>query len=93
MVPFRPSSLLFVGTRSGPPSEDVGVLSIDKTSDGVALKFSERRACITRKLAACVEQSRGPSFHAHRCLRLNLSEDEQEQVIDVVRGVLMELRQ
>ncbi|MDQ5847084.1 MAG: transcription-repair coupling factor [Acidobacteriota bacterium] len=74
-------------------AEEVGVLSIDKTADGVALKFSEKARILPEKLAAFVGNREGSVFSPTGVLRINLDEDEQDNVLDVARGVLMELRQ
>jgi transcription-repair coupling factor (superfamily II helicase) len=74
-------------------AEDVGVLSIDKTTDGVALKFSEKARISPEKLAAFVNSREGRVFTPSGVLRLNLTEDEQDQVLDMVRGALLELRE
>jgi transcription-repair coupling factor (superfamily II helicase) len=73
-------------------AEDTGVLSIDKTADGVAVKFSEKARILPEKLAAFVACREGAIFTPTGLLRMNLSEDEQDNVLDVVRGVLSELR-
>jgi transcription-repair coupling factor (superfamily II helicase) len=72
-------------------AEDVGVLSIDKTNDGVALKFSEKARVSPEKLGAFVSSREGSAFSPTGVLRIALSEDEQDQVLDVARGVLVEL--
>jgi transcription-repair coupling factor (superfamily II helicase) len=74
-------------------AEDVGVLSIDRTADGVALKFSEKAHVSPEKLGAFVSEQEGRFFTPTGILRMNLNEDEQDQLIDVIRGVLLELRQ
>ena len=74
-------------------AEDVGVLSIDKTPEGAALKFSEKARIAPEKLAEFVSSQEGRVFTPTGVLRLNLNEDEQDHVLDVVRGVLLELHQ
>lgn len=74
-------------------AEEVGVLSIDKTPDGVAVKFSEKARILPERLAAFVSNREGSVFSPTGVLRITLDEDEQDNVLDVVRGVLMELRQ
>jgi transcription-repair coupling factor (superfamily II helicase) len=73
-------------------AEEIGVLSIDKTADGVALKFSEKAQISPGKLATFVSSQEGRLFSPTGVLRLSLSDDEQDQVLDTVRGVLHELR-
>jgi len=74
-------------------AEDLGVLSIDKTADGVALKFSDKARISPEKLAAFVNTREGRVFTPTGVLKLSLSDDEQDNVLDTVRGVLLELRQ
>ena len=73
-------------------AEEIGVLSIDKTADGVALKFTEKARISPEKLAEFVSSREGRVFTPTGVLRMGLSEDEQDNVLDVVRGVLTELR-
>ena len=73
-------------------AEEVGVLSIDKTADGVAVKFSEKARISPEKLGAFVGESDGRVFSPTGILRMSLSDDEQDHVLDVVRGTLLELR-
>ncbi len=73
-------------------AEEVGVLSIDKTADGVALKFSEKARISPEKLGAFVSEREGRTFTPTGVLRLNLNEAEQDEVLDTVRGALLELR-
>jgi transcription-repair coupling factor (superfamily II helicase) len=73
-------------------AEDLGVLSIDKTTDGVALKFSDKARISTDKLAAFINAREGRVFTPTGVLKLKLNEAEQDNLLDTVRGVLMELR-
>jgi transcription-repair coupling factor (superfamily II helicase) len=73
-------------------AENLAVLSIDKTAEGVALKFSEKARISPEKLAAFISQSTGRVFTPTGVLKLTLSDDEQDNLLDTVRGVLMELR-
>jgi len=73
-------------------AEDVGVLSIDKTADGVVLKFSENARISPDKLGLFVSSRDGRLFTPNGVLRLNLNDAEQDQVLETVRGALLELR-
>jgi transcription-repair coupling factor (superfamily II helicase) len=73
-------------------AEEIGVLSIDKTNDGVAIKFSEKARISPEKLANFVRSREGRLFSPTGVLRMNLDEDEQDQVLETVRAALMELR-
>ena len=56
---------LFAYARLRRLAEELGVLSIDKTADGVALKFSEKARISPEKLAMFINVRPGrPSLHA-----------------------------
>jgi len=74
-------------------AEELGVLSIDKTADGVALRFTEKARISPAELAIFIGSRPGRVFTPTGILRLGLTDDEQDNVLDVVRGVLLELRQ
>ena len=73
-------------------AEDLGVLSIDKTPDGVALKFSEKARISPEKLLAFVNAREGRVFSPTGVLKLSLNEEEYDNLLDTVRGTLLELR-
>ncbi len=73
-------------------AEDIGVISIDKTPEGAAIKFSEKARILPEKLANYVRDREDRVFTPAGVLKLQLSEDEQDQVLDVIRGALLELR-
>ena len=73
-------------------AEETGVLSIDKTPDGIALKFTEKARVSPEKLREFMASREGAVFTPTGVLRLNLSEDEQDNVLDVAHGVLLRLR-
>ena len=73
-------------------AENLAVLSIDKTAEGVALKFSEKARISPEKLAAFINQGPGRIFTPTGVLKLALNDDEQDNLLDTVRGVLMQLR-
>jgi hypothetical protein len=68
------------------------LLSIDRTPDGVAIKFSEKARILPEKLAQYVSSHEGATFTPSGVLRLVLTEDEQDNVLDVARDVLLQLR-
>jgi transcription-repair coupling factor (superfamily II helicase) len=74
-------------------AEDLGVLSIDKTTTGVALKFSEKARISPEKLATFVTARESRVFTPTGVLKMNLNDDEQDNLLDTVRGALLELRQ
>src|SRR6266545_2848727 len=73
-------------------AEDLSVLSIDKTTDGVAIKFSEKACISPEKLATFINARDGRVFSPTGMLKLNLSDDEEDYLLDTVRGVLLEIR-
>ncbi len=73
-------------------AEDLSVLSIDKTTDGVAIKFSEKARISPEKLATFINARDGRIFSPTGMLKLNLSDDEEDYLLDTVRGVLLEIR-
>ena len=68
------------------------MLSIDKTPDGVALKFTEKARISPEKLLAFVNTREGRVFSPTGVLKLSLSDDEFDNLLDTVRGTLLELR-
>ncbi len=73
-------------------AEEIGVLSIDKVAEGVALKFSEKARISPEKLGALLSLREGRTFTPTGVLRLNLTAAEQDGVLDTVRETLLELR-
>jgi len=74
-------------------AESVGILSIDKTSDGVAVKFSEKARVSAEKLMDFVGARAGRTFTPSGVLRLSLTDEEEDQVLDLLRGVLEQIKQ
>jgi hypothetical protein len=73
-------------------SEELGILSIDKTPDGAALKFSEKARISPEKLGDYVAANPGAVFTPSGVLKLTLTEDQQDEVLSVMRQVLLEIR-
>ncbi len=73
-------------------AEDLGLLSIDKTADGVALKFSEKARISPEKLTTFVKAREGRVFTPTGVLKLNLNDEEHDYLLDTVRGALLEIR-
>src|SRR4029078_1976809 len=72
-------------------AEDLHVLSIDKTPQGVSVKFSEKARISPEKLMAFVSAGDGRVFIQTGVLKLKINEDQQDNLLDTVRGLLMEL--
>jgi transcription-repair coupling factor (superfamily II helicase) len=83
---------LFSYARLRRLAEEVGVISVDKTPDGIALKFSEKARVSPEKLGTFVSRHEGAVFTPSGVLRLVLTDDEQDNVLDLARDVLLELR-
>ncbi len=72
-------------------AESLAVLSIDKTAAGVAVKFSEKARVSPEKLAAFINERDGRVFTPGGILKLNLNDDEQDNLLETVRGVLLQI--
>jgi transcription-repair coupling factor (superfamily II helicase) len=83
---------LFAYARLRRLSEELGIVSIDRTPDGVAIKFIEKARISPEKLGEFVTATGGAVFTPNGVLRLVLTEDEQDEVLDVARAVLLRLR-
>jgi transcription-repair coupling factor (superfamily II helicase) len=83
---------LFAYARLRRLAEELGLLSIDRTPDGVAIKFSEKARISPEKLAQYMSSQEGATFTPNGVLRLVLTEDEQDNVLEVTRDVLLRLR-
>jgi len=83
---------LFAYARLRRVAEELGIVSIDRTPDGVAVKFSEKARVSPEKLGQFVTSSKGAVFTPNGVLRLILTEDQQDNVLEVARDVLLQLR-
>ena len=88
----EPVDRLFAYARLRRVSEGLGIVSIDKTPDGVAIKFSEKARISPEKLGDFVTRNKGAVFTPNGVLRLVLTEDEQDNVLYVTRDVLLQMR-
>jgi transcription-repair coupling factor (superfamily II helicase) len=73
-------------------AEEIGILSIDKTPDSVAVKFSEKTRILPEKLSDFISTTQGATFTPTGVLKLSLSEEQQDEVLKVVRDVLRQLQ-
>jgi transcription-repair coupling factor (superfamily II helicase) len=84
---------LFAYSRLRRLAEQMGVVSIDRTPTGVALKFGERARVAPEKLMALVGDERaGAVFSPSGVLRVELAEGEREDLIETARGLLLRVR-
>jgi transcription-repair coupling factor (superfamily II helicase) len=83
---------LFAYARLRRLAEELGLISIDRTPDGIAIKFSEKAKISPEKLGQYVGSHAGATFTPNGVLRLILTDDEQDNVLDFARDVLLALR-
>jgi transcription-repair coupling factor (superfamily II helicase) len=83
---------LFAYARLRRLAEEVGVISIDRTAGGMAVKLSERARVSPEKLLGVVAEREGATFSPSGVLRLELGEEERQYVLETARRVLLEVR-
>jgi transcription-repair coupling factor (superfamily II helicase) len=83
---------LFEYARLRRLAEGVGVISIDRTPAGLAVKLSERARVSPEKLMALVGTRKGASFSPSGVLRLDLTEEESGRALEKAREVLLEIQ-
>ncbi|OLE50723.1 MAG: transcription-repair coupling factor [Acidobacteria bacterium 13_1_20CM_3_53_8] len=82
---------LFEYARLRRISGEIGVISIDRTPTGIAIKLGERARVTPEKLMKVVQRRAGASFSPTGVLRLDLNDDESELVLETARAVLLEI--
>ncbi len=82
---------LFAYSRLRRAAEELGVISIDRTPAGAAVKLSEKARVAPEKLLALVAGRAGATFSPGGVLRLELSEEEQDALIETVHGLLLQI--
>jgi transcription-repair coupling factor (superfamily II helicase) len=88
----EPVEDLFGYARLRQASETVGVVSIDRTREGIAIKLAEKARVAPEKLMELIRVRQGASFSPNGVLRLELNEEERDQVLAVARRVLLQIR-
>ena len=83
---------LFSYARLRRTAEDLALISADKTPDGIAVKFSEKARISPEKLGNFVSTHPGAVFTPTGVLRLILTEDEQDNVLEFTRDVLLQIK-
>jgi transcription-repair coupling factor (superfamily II helicase) len=73
-------------------AEEVGVISIDRTPTGIAIKLGERARVAPEKLMALIGNRQGAAFTPSGVLRIDLDEKEADSALETARGVLLEIR-
>jgi transcription-repair coupling factor (superfamily II helicase) len=88
----EPVERLFDYARLRQTAEEVGVLSIDRTREGMAIKMAEKARVAPEKLMDLVQGREGVSFTPAGVLRLELNDEEIDYVLEVARRVLLQIR-
>ena len=70
----------------------MGIISIDKTAHGIAVKLTEKAAVAPERLAVFLRAQANASFSPSGVLRVELNEEEREQVLEKVRDLLLEIQ-
>ena len=86
---------LFEYARLRRTAEEVGVISVDRTPGdpgGLAFKLGEKARVSPEKLLALVRGRAETQFSPSGVLRVGLSEEEADRVIETARGLLLEIR-
>jgi transcription-repair coupling factor (superfamily II helicase) len=83
---------LFGYARLRQASEAVGVVSIDRTRTGIAIKLAEKARVAPEKLMELIRVREGASFTPNGVLRLELNEEEKGHALAVARRVLLQIR-
>jgi transcription-repair coupling factor (superfamily II helicase) len=73
-------------------AEEMRVMSVDKTLNGIAFKLTERADVNPEKLMDLVNSQDNVSFSPNGVLRVPLSEEESQQILDSARQILYEIR-
>jgi transcription-repair coupling factor (superfamily II helicase) len=83
---------LFDYARLRQLAESVGVISIDRTPTGLAIKLGERARVEPEKLMAFVAERAGTSFAPSGVLRVELEAGEAGRVLETAREVLLKIK-
>jgi transcription-repair coupling factor (superfamily II helicase) len=88
----EPVERLFEYARLRRLAEETGVVSIDKTPGGVAIKLSEKARVAPEKLMSLVSSRPSATFTPSGVLRIDLDEAERERLLETAAQVLLEIR-
>ncbi len=88
----EPVEDLFSYARLRQASETVGVVSIDRIREGIAIKLAEKTRVAPEKLMELIRVREGTSFTPGGVLRLELSAEEKDHSLAVARRVLLQIR-
>jgi transcription-repair coupling factor (superfamily II helicase) len=84
---------LFQYARLRRMAENIGVISIDRSPGGLAIKLSEKAAVSPEALMALVQSREGVSFSPAGVLRIELDEDETDRILETAREALLGIRE
>jgi transcription-repair coupling factor (superfamily II helicase) len=88
----EPVEDLFGYARLRQAAETVGVVSIDRMREGIAIKLAEKARVAPEKLMELIRAREGASFTPGGVLRMELNAEEKEHVLAVARRVLLQIR-
>jgi len=83
---------LFNYARLRQAAEDVGVISIDRIRDGIAIKLAEKARVAPEKLMELIRAREGANFAPSGVLRLALNDEEKDEMLAVARRVLLQIK-
>jgi transcription-repair coupling factor (superfamily II helicase) len=83
---------LFGYARLRQAAETVGIVSIDRMREGIAIKLAEKARVAPEKLMELIRVREGASFTPGGVLRVELNAEEKEHVLAVARRVLLQIR-
>ena len=83
---------LFDYARLRQAAEDVGVISIDRIRDGIAIKLAEKARVSPEQLMELIRAREGANFAPSGVLRLALSDEEKDEMLAVARRVLLQIK-
>jgi len=88
----EPVEDLFDYARLRQAAELVGVVSIDRTREGIAIKLAEKARVAPEKLMELIHAREGTNFAPSGVLRLQLNDEERDQILAVARRVLLQVK-
>jgi transcription-repair coupling factor (superfamily II helicase) len=83
---------LFDYARLRQTAETIGVISIDRMREGMAIKMAEKARVSPEKLLELISAREGASFTPGGVLRLELDEGEMEHMLEIARRVLLQVK-
>src|SRR5207244_5794804 len=88
----EPVEDLFDYARLRQAAETVGVVSIDRTREGIAMKLAEKARVAPEKLMELIRAREGATFTPSGVLRLEFDEEEKDQALAGAGRVLLQIR-